>query len=223
MGTSASNTQTAAPRRMVVLLGGTFDPIHLGHLRLALEIKQTLGADEMRLIPCHQPPHRASPKVGSAERLHMLELAVENCADLQVDARELRRDGASYTVDTLRDLRCELGDDVSVVLCMGTDAFEKLSTWKEWSQLIQLAHIFVVARPGYQLPTQGPEFELAQTHHANRVQLQTESRGGVLVKTLRLLPISATDIRQQLAANQSIQFLVPDAVAAYISEQQLYR
>lgn len=223
MDISANNAVSTAPRRMVALLGGTFDPIHLGHLRLALEIKQTLGADEMRLIPCHQPPHRSSPKVGSTERLHMLELAVKDCADLQVDARELLRDGASYTVDTLRDLRQELGQETSVVLCMGTDAFEKLSTWKEWSQLIQLAHIFVVARPGYQLPTSGPEFDLVQTHHADLLRLQTQAAGGVLVKALRLLPISATEIRQQVAASQSVQFLVPDSVAAYINEQQLYR
>ena len=147
-------------RKKIGVFGGTFDPIHIGHLRMALELKEQLGLDEMRLLPCHQPPHRDAPQVSSAQRAEMLRIALHDCPELQLDERELRRDKPSYTYDTLMELRAELGDDVSLVLCMGADAFSGLPNWYCWQELIRLAHLVVIARPGWNIPESGDARDL---------------------------------------------------------------
>ena len=205
------------------IFGGTFDPIHLAHLRLALELKQHLGLDEMRLLPCHQPPHRAAPGVDSEQRAAMAQLAVANCPALTVDTRELRRDSASYTVDTLRELRRELGDQVSLCLAMGMDSLVNLHTWERWQELPSLAHLVVAARPGWSPPEQGPVAALLDHYQADKTALARQACGTIVVETLRLLPISASDIRAQLSAGESPQFLLPESVWAYICEHGLYQ
>ena len=122
-------------RKTLGLFGGTFDPIHIGHLRMALELKQQLALDEMRLVPCHRPPHRGQPNASSQERVDMLALALKDCPELVVDTREVNRDRPSYTVETLRELRAELGSELSLVLCMGADAFAGLASWFCWPSL----------------------------------------------------------------------------------------
>lgn len=210
-------------RKCLGIFGGTFDPIHIGHLRLAVELKQQLVLDEMHLLPCYLPPHRATPGASAAQRVEMLQLALQDCSGLQVDTRELRRDQPSYTVDTLTELRAELGAQVSLVLCMGMDSLCSLDTWHEWQQLIRLAHIVVVERPGYWLPTVGPVADLVRRHRADADVIHAVAAGGLVVMAPRLLPVSATDIRAQINAGQSPQFLLPDAVLNYIKSQQLYR
>lgn len=210
-------------RTCLGIFGGTFDPIHIGHLRLALELKQQLALDEMHLLPCYLPPHRAAPGASSKQRVDMLQLALQNCSELQVDARELQRDKPSYTLDTLMELRAEVGAQTSLSLCMGMDSFCTLDTWYEWQQLIRLAHIVVVERLGYELPTIGPVAELVRRHGADVTALKTAAMGAVVIVAPRLLPVSATEIRAQLTAGQSPQFLLPDAVLNYIHAQQLYR
>jgi nicotinate-nucleotide adenylyltransferase len=210
-------------RKTLGLFGGTFDPIHIGHLRMALELKQELALDELRLVPCHRPPHRGQPSASSQERVEMLTLALKDCPELVVDTREVNRDCPSYTVETLRELRAELGSELSLVLCMGADAFAGLASWFCWQELIQLAHIVVVARPGWELPQAGALADLCRAHAQDASYLTRESCGGVLVQTLRLLPVSATEIREQIRAGESAQFLVPDAVWNYINAKQLYR
>lgn len=210
-------------RRCVGIFGGTFDPIHIGHLRLAIELKQQLALDEMYLVPCYLPPHRATPGANATQRVEMLQLAVQDCPDLQIDMRELQRDKPSYTVDTLTELRAELGAQASVVLCMGMDSFCSLDSWYEWQQLIRLAHIVVVERPGYELPAFGPVAELVRRHRAEIDVIHTAAAGAVVIVASRLLPISATEIRAQVRVGQSPQFLLPDAVLKYIHSQQLYR
>lgn len=210
-------------RTCLGIFGGTFDPIHIGHLRLALELKQQLALDEMHLLPCYLPPHRAAPGASSKQRVDMLQLALQNCRELQVDTRELQRDKPSYTLDTLMELRAEVGAQTSLSLCMGMDSFCTLDSWYEWRQLIRLAHIVVVERPGYELPTIGPVAELVRRHGADVTALKTAAMGAVVIVAPRLLPVSATEIRAQLTAGQSPQFLLPDAVLNYIHAQQLYR
>lgn len=209
-------------RKKIGIFGGTFDPIHIGHLRMALELKQQLGLDEMRLLPCHKPPHRKAPQVSSAERAAMLNIALQDCSELSIDLRELEREKPSYTYDTLLELRAELGDSASVVLCMGADAFAGLSRWHAWRELIHLAHIVVVARPEWSIPDAGEVSEFLKAHQGDVSCLSESLSGSVVLQSLRLLPISATDIREQISRGESVQFLVPDAVWNYIQAKKLY-
>lgn len=210
-------------RNTLGIFGGTFDPVHIGHLRLALELKQQLRLKEMRLLPCYLPPHRATPSASAVQRVEMLRIALDKCAELQLDLRELARDKPSYTYDTLCELRAEMGDETSICLCMGTDSFATLGTWHQWQQLIHLAHIVVVVRPGWDLPVSGPVVDLLQAHQATDTSLQQAAAGSIVVVAPRLLPISATQIRQLISEGKSPQFLLPDNVWHYICAQQLYR
>jgi nicotinate-nucleotide adenylyltransferase len=192
-------------------------------LRLALELKQQLGLAEMRLIPCHKPPHRDEPKATSAQRAEMLRIALENSPELQLDERELLRNRPSYTYETLQELRAELGNEVSLVLCMGEDAFAGLPNWYCWQELISLAHIVVIARPGWNLPDSSLAVDLLRKHQRDASSLNYEPAGSIVLQSPRLLPISATEIRQQIHKGESAQFLVSDAVWQYIKANQLYR
>jgi nicotinate-nucleotide adenylyltransferase len=209
-------------RKTLGIFGGTFDPVHLGHLRLALELKQQLNLDEMRLLPCYLPPHRATPSVSAAQRVEMLRIALRDCTELQLDERELARAKPSYTYDTLCELRAEVGKEVSLCLCMGMDSFTTLDTWHRWQELIQLAHLVVVARPGWELPATGVVAELLNRHGAAEQQLLQSAAGAVVMVAPRLMPISATEIRQLIKEGKSPQFLLPDNVWHYIREQHLY-
>lgn len=210
-------------RNCIGFFGGTFDPIHLGHLRLALELKQQLALDEMRLLPCYIPPHRASPSVDAQQRLAMVQLALTDCTELRWDARELQREKPSYTYDTLCELRAEFGADASLSWCMGMDSFATLDSWHRWQELIGLAHLVVVARPGWEMPVAGPVAELIAQHRADANGIRTQAAGKLVILEQRLLPISATEIRVQIQAGESPQFLIPDAVWNYIRAHGLYR
>ncbi|MDQ2076284.1 nicotinate-nucleotide adenylyltransferase [Marinimicrobium sp. ABcell2] len=202
--------------------GGTFNPVHFGHLRLALEVKQALELDEVRLVPCHRPAHRGEPEVSDAQRAAMLRLALSDCADLQLDTRELERSGPSYSVDTLQGLREELGPETSLSWIMGSDAFAGLDTWHRWRELLDWGHIVVVARPGWKLPETGPVADCLTRHQGPAEVLSEKPAGHIVVQSLRLLPISATDIRTQIAAGESPQFLLPDSVWQFIQQHGLY-
>jgi nicotinate-nucleotide adenylyltransferase len=210
-------------RNKIGILGGTFDPIHHGHLRLALELKQVMGLAQMRLMPCHRPVHREQPQVSSAARAEMIRLALGDCSALVLDERELQRDQPSYTVDTLCNLRAELGPDVSVVWAMGTDAFAALDTWNRWEELLDLAHLAVIERPGFSLPGTGPVADLLAARRASLSALDELPGGAIVLPSLRLLDISATDIRRQIAQGNSPQFLLPEAVRQYILKQGFYQ
>ncbi len=210
-------------RRTLGIFGGTFDPVHIGHLRMALELKEHLGLDEMRLMPCHQPPHRQSTGVTSAHRAAMVRLAVADCPELEVDEREMHRNRISYTVETLIELRAEVGEEVSLCLAMGMDSLVNLHTWYRWQALLDYCHIVVAARPGWAMPENGEVAELMERCLAVPSVLVEEPGGNIVVETLRLLPISATEIRAQIAAGESPQFLLPDPVWHYIAEQGLYK
>ena len=208
--------------RTVGLFGGTFDPVHFGHLRMALESKWSLGLDEMRLMPCHIPPHRQRTKISSEQRARLLELALTNCDEMQLEYCELRRSAPSYTVDTLNQLRQQGLQTNSITLLMGMDVFTKLTQWHQWERLRELAHIAVVTRPGFQQPLQEPLRQwLAVPDEVNIIQQQPA--GGIILLQQRLLDISATDIRNQLANGRSPRYLLPEKVLAYIEVNNLYR
>ena len=135
---------------MIGIFGGTFDPVHYGHLRSALEVKEIFGLSEVRLIPSAQPPHREQPAASALMRLHMLDLAIKNQQGLTIDTRELTRSGASYMVDTLKSLRQELKNE-PLLLFIGSDAFNQLKTWHQWQHLFEYAHIVVMTRPGFEI------------------------------------------------------------------------
>ena len=204
------------------ILGGTFDPVHNGHLRLAIEVREALNLAEVRLIPAYLPNLRGAPRASAEQRLALLKLACTE-PSLRVDDRELRRPGVSYSVDTLCDIRAELG---ATPLCfiVGQDAFNHLPRWHRWRELLSFAHLVVATRPGYVTPEDqelGAFVMRAATTDATA--LLNQAAGQLLFQTIPRLPISATDLRQRVAQGRSIAHLTPPAVVDYIASHRLYR
>ncbi len=205
------------------VLGGTFDPVHFGHLRSALEVREALGLAQLRLIPCRLPPHRDPPVASAAQRLAMLEAAIAGEPGLHVDRRELDRPPPSYTVDTLRSLRTEFGAQAPLCLLLGQDAFRGVPAWHRWELLIELAHFIVLERP--QPPERWPpevEALLEGRRAADPKRLAECPAGLVLCHRVTQLDISATRIRDLVASGSSPRYLLPDAVWAMILEHGLY-
>lgn len=210
------------------ILGGTFDPVHYGHLRLAQEAADKLRLSEVRFIPSGTPPHRALPGATAEDRLAMVRLAVAENSLFTVDERELRRSGPGYTVDTLKELREQAGVDQPLVLLTGADAFLDLATWSRWHQLFDLAHIAVAYRPGFPVDswqTRMPQ-PLAAEYQARLMRqplgVHTAPAGGIVVVPIAALDISATLIRDSLRRGATTRYLLPDAVIQYIQEHGLY-
>ena len=208
---------------MIAVFGGTFDPIHYGHLRPLWEVKQVLGLEEVRLIPCFIPPHRDAPGATAEQRLEMLQLALKSVPGFVIDERELQRGGpSSYMVDTLQSLRDELGQ-TPLCLIMGLDAFLGLESWYQWQRLHELAHIIVTQRPGSELPEDGTVAELINKTRAKDVsELFAQAAGKTYFQPVTQLDISATAIREQIACGQDVRFLMPDSVRHYIETEGLY-
>lgn len=215
-------TEARAARRIGVL-GGTFDPVHIGHLRGALEVAQMFDLDEVRLIPNYRPPHRDSPHSSAEDRLAMVRLAVQDLPPLVVDARELERDKPSYTIDTLESLRAELAPGDQLFLIIGWDAFCGLPTWHRWEELLEHCHILVLQRPD--ADSEAPEAlrDLLAARSVTDPQAISGPGGQIAFVWQAPLGVSATRIRQFLASGRSVRFLVPDAVLAYINAHGLYR
>ncbi|MBN1240917.1 MAG: nicotinate-nucleotide adenylyltransferase [Gammaproteobacteria bacterium] len=207
---------------MIGVLGGTFDPIHYGHLRTGLELLQRLGLDEVRFIPCGTPPHRAEPGTPGPLRLRMVRAAVAGQRGFVADGRELERHGPCYTVDTLRSLREEFPSG-TLCLLLGMDAFLYLPTWDRWEQLFELAHIVVAHRPGWEAPQTGPLGRLiAARRTAAAADLKSSRAGRVHVEAVTQLEISATELRAGIRAGGDPRYLVPDAVRDIIFETECY-
>lgn len=205
---------------MIGIFGGTFDPIHYGHLRSALEVKEIFGLTEVRLIPSAQPPHRGQPGATALTRLRMLELAIENQPGLTVDTRELHRQGPSYMVDTLKSLRREFKNE-PLLLFIGGDAFNQLKTWHQWQHLFDYSHIVVMTRPGFVI--QNPDEFFKARLASETTELARTLAGKLYFQAVTPLDISATAIRNKIAEHQNPGFLLPDTVIAYIRQHQLYQ
>lgn len=205
---------------MIGIFGGTFDPIHYGHLRSALEVKEIFGLTEVRLIPSAQPPHREQPAATALMRLQMLELAVKNQPGLIIDTRELNRNGVSYMVDTLKSLRKEFKDE-PLLLFVGSDAFNHLKTWYQWQHLFDFAHIVVMTRPGFNILNLD---EFFKARLANEItELAHNLEGKLYFQQVTQLDISATAIRDMIMEQRNPGFLLPDTVIAYIRQHKLYQ
>lgn len=207
------------PRHPAVgVLGGTFDPVHIGHLRLAIEVRDALGLEEVRLIPSARPPHREPPLASPRQRLAMLRAAVVGDAGLLVDDREVRRPGRSYTVDTLKSLREELGEDTGLVLILGSDAFRQLHTWHQWETIPELAHLAVIVRPGFD------DEDLASQLPPDLKALLWPESGAPRATLVQIPPlqVSATRVRDLLGAGRSVRHLLPEAVLEFVHRNNLY-
>jgi nicotinate-nucleotide adenylyltransferase len=209
------------------ILGGTFDPIHHGHLRLAEEVFGLCAFGRLLLVPGGIPPHRAAPGVTAAHRLAMARLAANGNPRFAVDDREVRKATPSYTVDTLAELRGEVGPARPVALVVGADAFVGLPSWSRWTTLFSLAHIVVAGRPGFALAPEAPalraELDARRFPGSAREALASAPAGRIVPVETTLLDISASAIRRCLAAGESARYLLPDAVLDYIGRNRLYQ
>ena len=204
------------------VFGGTFDPIHFGHLRTAFEMLQALHFDEVRFMPCGSPPHRGSPIADAELRLQMVKVATEGQRGFVVDDRELLRDGPSYSVDTLIALRGEFPLR-PIALMIGMDAFLGLPKWHQWREILQLAHIVVAHRPGWRAPDMGPLGELLADRGTHRIGDMHQAKSGhIYIHDVTQLEISSSEIRELVAAGRDPRFLMPDAVRSVIEESGCY-
>lgn len=210
------------------IFGGTFDPIHFGHLRLAQELAESMHMAEVRFMPGGTPPHRAVPQVTAEQRLAMARLAIDGNPLFTVDDREVRRSGPGYTVDSLMEVRQEIGPKRPLCLLLGADAFLELATWHRWHELFVLAHVVVAHRPGFppeSWPARMPEplareYAARQLHQPFAVHLSPA--GGIATQAIAALDISASLIRDSLARRVSPRYLLPDPVLDYIRSHDLY-
>jgi nicotinate-nucleotide adenylyltransferase len=207
--------------RVIGILGGTFDPIHYGHLRTALELLERLPLSEIRFIPCARPPHRAAPATPGALRLRMVQAAIRGQPGFVADARELDRPGPSYTIDTLENLRADFPAS-TLCLVLGMDAFLGLPRWHRWLELFDLAHIVVAHRPGWRVPDSGPLGELVNERWTSDAAMLATGAGRVHVEPVTQLEISSTELRAGVRAGRDPRYLVPDGVRRIILDTECY-
>ncbi|MEO1119568.1 MAG: nicotinate-nucleotide adenylyltransferase [Pseudomonadota bacterium] len=204
------------------IFGGTFDPVHFGHLRSAFELKQALSLAQIRFIPCGNPPHRAAPIAEAALRVEMLRCATRQRPGFVVDDREVQRPGLSYTVDTLDSLREEF-PATPLCLIVGMDSFLSLPKWYHWQRILDLAHVVVAHRPGWQVPGDGALGQLLTDRGTELVaDLHAALAGLIFVHEVTQLEIASTGIRALIAEGHDPQFLMPDCVATLIREAGCY-
>ena len=206
-------------------MGGTFDPVHLAHLRLAEEAQGELGLERVPWIPSETPGHRAAPGTPAHHRLEMVKLAVRDNPHFAVDDAEALGGAAQFTIDTLRRLRAELGGERPLVLIIGADQLHKLDTWRDWRELFDRAHFAIGARPGYALAPENLPAAVAEEWRrraGDAAALARAPAGRIVAFPMTLLGISASDIRRRLAAGASARYLLPPEVLAYIRTHRLY-
>lgn len=212
-----------APR--VAMLGGTFDPVHLGHLRSAVELREALGLDRVHMIPAAQPPLRDEPQITPGERLALLRLGIGDTPGLVADPRELERDGPSYSADTLDTLRRDYGPEARLVMALGHDAFLRLADWHAPERLFALAHLVVMDRPDHEAALPAALADLIDGREVDDAEaLMAAPSGGLLrLRLLSRMAISATEVRRRLSEGLSVRYLLPEAVEERILAAGLYR
>jgi nicotinate-nucleotide adenylyltransferase len=212
----------ASPARPIGVFGGTFDPIHLGHLRTGFELLQVLSLAEMRWIPVGNPGHREPPLAPAALRLEMVRAAVAGQPGFVVDDREVRRDGVSYSVDTLEALRDE-HPGRPLCLVLGMDAFLGFTGWRRWPDILALAHLVVAHRPGWERPGPGPLRELLELRGTTEAaDLHAGPAGRIYVHAVTQLEISSSGLRDIITSGRDPRFLVPDPVRTIIRKTGCY-
>ena len=213
---------------LVGIFGGTFDPIHYGHLRVAEEIVETVGLQKMYFVPAGMPRLRYSPVASSQHRVEIVRLAIQKNPDFVLDEREIYRDGVSYSIDTVREFKQEFGEEVRLCFILGADAFIKLPEWNNWKELFNLCHFIVSTRPGYSLTlikellSKELREECSQRWVSNTESLRKDTSGLIFISSTTMLDISATSIRAHIAVGRSVRHLVPSVTVNYISENKLY-
>ncbi|MBL1264347.1 nicotinate-nucleotide adenylyltransferase [Candidatus Methylomicrobium oryzae] len=205
---------------MIGIFGGTFDPVHFGHLRAIIEVGEIFSLDQVRLIPNKTPPHRLEPSASTSMRLEMLQLAACTLSNVVIDTRELDRDGASYMIDTLSSLRSDFPEQ-PLLLFVGSDAFNGLTTWHRWCELFDYAHVVVMTRPGSPVQWENDFWDARQVFEAG--QLARYKAGKLFFQPITQLDISASAIRKMIAEKRDPRFLLPDTVLDYIQSHHLYQ
>ena len=197
---------------MIGIYGGSFDPIHLGHLKTATTLKTELQLDHLFLLPCCEPVHKDGLKYPSNDRLKMLNLALEKFSTLEIDSREILRGGGSYMIDTLHELK-QIYRDEPICLIIGMDSFLKIKTWKDWQEFSKLVHLVILQRQGFNNIDSSLDF----FHNTKEVnELRLESNGLLYFSNCPKINISSSDIRDRIAANQNLDDLLPKAVINYL-------
>jgi len=208
--------------KAIGILGGTFDPIHNGHLRMALELYEALDLAKVHIIPTHKPLYRKQPVASPEHRFAMVKCAVAGEPALVGDDREIRRPGPTYSIDTLLEMRGEM-PDTPLCLLVGIDAFLGFTSWHRWSEILDHTHIIVAHRPHYNLPPTGIIADLIKQHEQQEIAYIHENlAGGILLRPITALEISATDIRKQIAMGRNPRYLLPNAVYDYINQHGIY-
>jgi len=197
---------------MIGIYGGSFDPVHLGHLKTATSLKTELHLDHLFLLPCCEPVHKVGLKYSSNDRLKMLNLAIDNFSTLEIDSREISRGGGSYMIDTLRELK-RIYKDEPICLIIGMDSYLKIKTWKDWQEFSKLVHMVILQRQGFDL-IDSSLGSFQTTREAQ--QLKLESNGLLYFSNCPKINISSSDIRSRIAANQNLNDLLPKSVISYL-------
>ncbi len=205
------------------IMGGTFDPIHIGHLRCALEVQNQLHLDHIRFVPTYQSPTRNQPLASAQHRLKMVELATQSISTFIVDSSEIDQATPSYTINTLERLRQYYGNQTSIGFIMGMDAFQQFHQWHRFDEFLNIVHLILLSRPNYTLPTKKSVQQLYQKHLNSKTTLAEQGPCGTItpIKTTQLA-ISASQIRTDIHQKKSPQFLLPDNVWHYINQHNLY-
>lgn len=209
------------PQQRIGLFGGTFDPVHFGHLRPAVELAEAYELDHLHLLPNHRPVHRGKPTATTEQRIAMLELATESQPQLVVDSREAQRDKPSYTFDTLTEFRAEY-PEASLIFFMGLDAYAEFDSWHRWQDILELANLVVIDRPDAALSDWSLNL-LATQREKYGDKVGNAHFGAIERCRVTQLAISATDIRARIAVRKSVDFLVPSCVKQYIVTHKLYQ
>lgn len=210
----------------VGIFGGTFDPIHFGHLRLAQEVAEHCGLESVRIVPAGKPPHRTEPHCPPAMRMEMVRIASSGNSLFFPDEREISKQSPCYSVETLHQMRGELGNEKPFCLMVGADAFLGLASWHNWTELFDLAHILVAQRPGFDLSsrmTEPLQSEFRARLSSEPEALRHSPSGKIVVVEITLMDISSSMIRECLSGGRSARYLLPDEVLDYIGNHGLYR
>ena len=209
--------------RKIGLFGGTFDPIHLGHLQVAADAQRQLQLDEVRFIPCHQPAHKAQPLASAHHRVAMITQGIQPYPSFRCDTCELERDQPSYTLDTLIHLRNLLGHDIGFYWLIGADAFSQIDQWSRWEQLLDYTHFVVMERAGEKVQFTTPSLPIwLQTHRATIAEAIHQTHGHIIECAVTPMTISSSDIRKRLMNRESVDSLLAPSVIQYVQQHSLY-